>query len=558
MVVGQPKAPRLQCLFSRGRIFVCVFALLSTGGLYFVSQPGASHDYPSTSLVSKMREGAVESFFSLPTRLPDDRGRPTLPWWHRPSGERYRVSREVAIFIDRMRKNAVETAAANSEAGALGGGDERTDSGASSSDLRADNATAILETLGPCGVEFMRLMSPCPPQTGKDGSEGGAVELFTLISALDRLNLTVNGKYVSPTGDDGRYVTLDQSRDASLLRHMGTEGVGGSLSQFLLRQMRPDSSEGGFSQFPRLFPLHPAFQEQLSEWGALLAVADAMEGGRELRLDSSIKGSFGLIGGRPAPAWVGINPVDHSLPSSMLDSLHLNERDLVGDRNTVFFWSTHTNERMNNFRNSTPFLQPTGGNSPDILRLHLDFGQAIFGPEYTVELPRGTWSFNGAFLMHQEVFLEFSCYCRAFLAHLLNGYVTVMRRNTTDNEDGEELVRPEVYLGMDKQKDRAWGYLMTHLINYWSYNTGMRMVAIHSADGFLNQTKKNTGRLETLPPKTDVETGKVGNRLRSCRRILCSSIWDKGGSVMGQARCPHLYEGQESARRRYGRAGSSL
>jgi hypothetical protein len=191
------------------------------------------------------------------------------------------------------------------------------------------------------------------------------------------------------------------------------------------------------AQFSQLFPLRHVFQAQISELGAVLAIANALT--RNPPRHETVASSHSTN----MPTWVGINPIKRFLPREVLNRLQLHPTQ---DKTTVFFWMTCCDgeDLSTQFINSHQF-----DSGPDLDQLHLDIARNVFGLSYTTELPIQTWSFKGTFLMHHTLLLEFACFCEVFLAHLLDRYVTVLQRNSGAGDDDinsdMESVRPELF-----------------------------------------------------------------------------------------------------------------
>jgi hypothetical protein len=447
--------------------------------------------------------------------------RPTMPWTHRCAIIRYRASRTVALLLEaaavqRQRARLLKESAAVAD-GLV--------------DVRPENETKLQQLLGPCGLEFMELMNVCPSNDTAD-SEANATQstaIYTLVYAAKHLN-----RIPKKARADPRYRVLDQSRNAALL----------------------DTTKDGIAQFPQLFPLRHPFQAQISEWGALLAIADSLTRGTPLRQTvGSRQGTTASSHSTNMPTWIGVNPIKRFLPPKTLDRLQLNPTQ---DRNTVFFWTTCCggDDVSSQF---IDFHQYDSG--PDLNELHLDIGHSVFGPSYTTQLPVRTWSYKGTFLMHHTLFLEFACFCQVFLAHLLDRHVTVLRRSSVGNNDSSididlEAVRPELFMkiwiepGHTNTVERTWGYLFERLINYWAYNSGYGMILIDdTSKEFRKEIKRNHGRLRVLEPVAESNLTETQKRLRSCRSMFCSTLADptlSSSLVQRQAQCPHLYDGRES------------
>jgi hypothetical protein len=326
---------------------------------------------------------------------------------------------------------------------------------------------------------------------------------------------------------------LDQSRNAALM----------------------DTRNDGIAQFSQLFPLRHVFQSQISEWGALLAIADALTRGTpRYQTVGSKQGMIASSHSTNMPTWVGVNPIKRFLPSETLDRLQL---DPTQDRTTIFFWTTCC---IGEDLNTQLKRHHQYGSGPDLNELHLDIARSVFGSSYTTDLPSQTWSYKGTFLMHRTLFLEFACFCQVFLAHLLDRHVTVLRRRSAGTNDSSidmdvEAVRPELFLkeaerGHTNTKERNWGYFLERLVNYWAYNSGYGMVMIHdTANHMTEEIERHHGRWRLLQPVVESNLTETQKRLRSCRSMFSSILADPSVSlslVQRQAQCPHLYDDRES------------
>jgi hypothetical protein len=134
-------------------------------------------------------------------------------------------------------------------------------------------------------------------------------------------------------------------------------------------------------------------------------------------------------------------------------------------------------------------------------------------PSYTTHLPVRRWSYQGTFLMHRTLFLEFACFCQVFLAHLLDRHMTVLWCGSTVNnvsgiDTDVEAVRPELFIKIWKEtrghtntKENTWVYFFERLINYWAYNSGYRMILIgDTSKEFAKEVERNHGRRRVLEP----------------------------------------------------------
>ena len=450
------------------------------------------------------------------------RTRPTIPWTVRCAISRYRASRTVASMLEAAAVQRQQARLLKETAAVADG----------LFDVRPENETKLQQLLGPCGLEFMELMTVCPTKdtTYSEANATQSTAIYTLVYKMEHLD-----RIPEEARADLRYRVLDQSRNAALL----------------------DTGKDGVAQFPQLFPLRHVFQAQISEWGALLAIADALTGGASRhQIVGSSRGATDSSRSTNLPTWVGVNPIKRFLPSETLDRLQL---DPTQDRTTIFFWTTCCNGENLNTQLQRHHQYDSG---PDLNELHLDIGRSVFGSSYTTDLPIQTWSYKGTFLMHHTLFLEFACFCQVFLAHLLDRHVTVLRRSSEANNDSSfgndvEAVRPELFLKEEREKighhntkERNWGYFLERLINYWAYNSGYGMVMIHDTSN--EQTKeieRHHGRWRLLEPVVENNLTDTQKRLRSCRSMFCSTLADPSLSssmVQRQAQCPHLYDDRES------------
>ena len=393
-------------------------------------------------------------------------------------------------------------------------------------DIRPENEARLQQqVLGPCGLEFIDLMV-CPNKDTTD-SEANTTQTTAFTHWFMRKSRSNPGE----SARDPRYRSLDQSRNAALL----------------------DIREDGVAQFPQLFPLRHVFQAQISEWDSLLVISDALTCGTpRLQTFGSKQGTTASSHSTDMPTWVGVNPIKRFLPSVILDGLQL---DPIQNRNTVFFLTTCCGGEDVTFQ---PIDYHQYDSGPDLNELHLDIGRTVFAPSYTFHLPVRTSSYQGMFLMHGNLFLEFACFCQVFLAHLLDRHVTVLRPSSSGNNDANididvEAVRSECFMKVWKEtprhtnmKERTWGYFFEWLINYLAFNSGYGMTLIGDTSNELQEEiERNFGRLRVLQLVAGSNLTQTQKQLKSCRSIFCSNLADPSSlSSLGQrqTQCPHLYD----------------
>jgi hypothetical protein len=338
-----------------------------------------------------------------------------------------------------------------------------------------------------------------------------------------------------PTGDE-RYQIVDQTWDSSL-RYDDADPANISILR----------------QFTQLLPLRPMFQAQASELGALMAIAGAIS--RGCHRDDNDKDEQECNDFRDS-TWVGLNPVKRSLPPSLLDKARLLD-DPVRDHDTVFFWTTCCGNGIDMYLSMD--LHNYEGDGNDLNKLHLLIARSVFGSCYTKLLPQGqtAWSMKGGFVMHRDLFLQFACFCRVFLAHFLDRYVTVLRNTNNDTE----AVRPEIFVRPEQQGDghsntrqRAWGYVFERLLNYWVMNSGYGLVMIDGGENSGAEDYQRTaiesggGRWQLRTHVRDAEDlTDTQKRLRMCQSFLCCSLVHAAptlvhpSSTTHNIQCPHLY-----------------
>jgi hypothetical protein len=204
-------------------------------------------DNETQELWDEMRDRFHLLSSDVPTRKTSlwTRPRPIVPWTDRCAISRYHASRTVALMLEAAVVQRQQDMLTKKSAAVTDGG----------VDVRPENETKLQQVLGRCGLEFMELMTVCPPNDTNDSeaNKTQSTAIYTLVYAVEQLDQIPEKARADP-----RYRVLDQTRDAALLDSSRNDGV---------------------AQFPQLFPLRHVFQAQISELGALLAVADALTRG---------------------------------------------------------------------------------------------------------------------------------------------------------------------------------------------------------------------------------------------------------------------------------------